>query len=249
MYVDLKPYLTDSNSAVKISLLDLKKQGDFGNTCFLWNGSIYYPKATNLNELIGEQLAKKIHLRTVNYDLFEDDCSGKIIIASKSFLNPTSKYPFCLPKLDLNNPNNNNLKDKCIDDDNYQQLLINIFKMFAVDIYMGQNDRCYLNFQFEEYDSGYFDLAPLYDYSDSRWNSSLYYDCELYNFYSRQSYENLFDNYPKSLEIIQQMKQIDLKRILEKIEQTKGIKLPQEIIDIYLQREEIAQRKLEKIIN
>lgn len=245
MYIDLKNCLT--SPVIKIDYLELRRYID-GNPCFYWNGSVYFSKTPNVNELIGEQLAKYIGVRTVNFDLFENIGNNVINIASKSFINPNSTYIEYKESLNADNPRNNTLRQMCIDDENYQNLMNNIFKMFAIDIYMGQKDRCYVNYKFEKYDTGYLDLAPLYDYTEAIWDSDIAYTCDLYDFYSKKSYANFFNTYPNSLEMIKKIKEVNLSEILRNIELCKGIKFPQEIIDVYLKREEISQKKLEKII-
>ena len=244
MIINLKPYLT--SEVDKVDLTELRRYDNNGKTYFEHYGSIYYPKAANLNELIGEQLATEIGLRTVDFELFENN-NGEIFIASRSFNNPNSNYTYYTSSIDLTN-NENDLRDECIDENNYNQLLNNIFKMFAIDVYMGQKDRCYVNYPFEKYDSGYFALAPVHDYSDSSWDDDISYCCDLYDFNSKSSYDKLFNAHPNSLEIFKQVKEITMSKILKEIELNKGIKLPQEVIDIYLKREEISQKKLEKII-
>ena len=248
MYIDLRPHLTQPVIKIDYNYIKYNDPKFSGKLCFLWNDSIYFPKTPNLNEFIGEQLAKEIGLRTVIFDLFENIYNGEIMIASKSFINPNSKYSFYTNNLDINNPNDNNLRDKCINNNNYQHLLNNLLKMLSLDIYMGQRDRWFPNFQLEKYDTGYLDLAPLYDYTDSSWNEGISYVGELYNFIYKEDYDIFFNTYPNALEYLKIIKKIDLKNILKKIEQTKSIKLPQDIIDIYLKREEFSQKKLEKII-
>jgi len=245
MYIDLKKYLV--HPVPIIDYIELK-QYTKGHESFYFNGSIYFPKMTNLNELIGEELSKYMRLRTVNFDLFEKINTGEIFIASKSFINTNSTYITYRESLSINDSNNNSLRSTCIDENNYQQLLNNIFKMFAIDIYMGQKDRCYVNYQFEKYDTGYLDLAPIYDFTESAWDQDIAYTCDLYDFYFKSSYDEFFSIYPESLEMIKKIKDVDLKKIIEKMEINKGIKLTEEIIDVYLKREEITQKKLEKII-
>lgn len=245
MYIDLKDKLTSKIDKIDITVL--KRYDTNGNTYFTLNDSNYYPKRFNLNELIGEELSKKIHLRTVEFELFEK-ANTEIIIASKSFLNKQSIYYYFEHIGNANLKTLEILEKNCLDKENYIQFLNNIFKMFAVDIYMGQSDRCFVNVQLEEYDSGYLDLAPIYDYSNSDWDENIYYDNPFYYFENEDDYTKLFTAYPNSLEAIKKIKEVNLKKILTNIQEKKGIKIPQEVIDIYLKREEISQKKLEKII-
>lgn len=248
MYIDLNNYLTQSVPEIDFNKIRCREYKYFSRRCFYWNDSIYFSKSVNLNEFIGEQLAIEINLRTVNFNLFKNINSGEIIIASKSFINPNSKYYPYPNELDIYKPYDNNLINKCIDYDNYKHLINNILKMLALDIYMGQRDRWYPNFQLEKYDTGYLDLAPVYDYSDSSWDDDLLLNCELYNFENEEDYEIFFDSYPNILEHLKKLKKLELSKILEKIELSKGIKLPQSYIDYYLKKEENTQKKLEKII-
>lgn len=242
MYLNLKPHLIYEIN--KIDLLKLKRYDENGNVCFYLDNCRYYPKVANLNELIGVQLAKELNLRTVDFMLFEDT-NHEVLLVSKSFINPYSTYHTITSD---NNNFLNNIRDYCVDDINFQVVLKSIFKMFAIDIYMGQTDRGTSNLKFEKYDTRYFDLAPLYDYSEAQWDENISYKNPLYNFNCKDDYDLFFSTYPSSLEFIKKIKEKNIMEILRKVEYSKSIKLPQEVIDIYSKREENTQKKLEKII-
>lgn len=115
---------------------------------------------------------------------------------------------------------------------------------------MNQQDRYNQNIQFQKNkENGNIDLAPIYDFSDSNWGESIVYFNDLHNFCIERDYYELFREYPTSLEIFQKIQNTDMNHILTVIEENKEIIIPTSSKDIYLKREEIAQKKLEKIIN
>lgn len=247
MYIDLKPCLT--SRVDKIDLQSLKQYDSKGNVFFSCYDSIYYPKTTNLNELIGEELANQINLNTVSYKLFED-VNGEIFIASKSFIKPTCIYynPLDFEKHFQIYNHLENWELICKDKENYECFLESIFKLFSIDIYMKQNDRWNSNIQIEKYDTGYVDLAPIYDYSESMWYESSCYHNTFHSFSHEWEYGIFFNRYPKLLETLKKIKKVEMQKVLENIEFQKDIVINTEIKDIYLRREEISQKKLEKII-
>lgn len=245
MYINLDGCLTS-----KVNIITQANKDN--NNTFCFNNQLYYYKDTNLNEFIGEALAERINLRTVNFNCFEYFISTKqkeIIIASKSFINPTSTYSYIEETKNINVDNFlDKYKNMCLDDNNFNRFRENIFKMFAIDIYMGQYDRHEHNCQIERYDTGYIDLAPLYDYSESYFYSSFIYENPFYTFFNEDDYTEFFEKYPDCREILKKVKSFDLIKIIHFIEETKGFKLPDMIIEEYKKKEEKTQKKLEKII-
>lgn len=248
MYISKKEIIV--SNATNINYYNVTNDKN-GNMIFLFNNYVYYPKSFNLNELIGEHLAEKDELRTVNFECFKYYNYSKeegIIIASKSFINPTSNYELCTKfyrssKFDLDI-----LKKDCIDNDNFNKLLLNILKLTAIDVYMGQVDRSSVNTQFEIYDSSFLDLAPCYDYSDSYWDNDFSYENPFFSFKTQEDFEKLFSIYPQSLKLFKQKQNINLIEIIHDIEDTKGFKLSKSVFESYKRKEENSQKKLQKII-
>ena len=120
--------------------------------------------------------------------------------------------------------------------------------MFAIDIYMSQDDRHHGNYQFEIYDTKFIDLAHLYDYTVCSWRQSIGYGNSLYLFEDIDDYNNLFDKYPDSLEMFKKIAKVDLIKILKSIEEKHELVLPDFVFDIYKQNEENVQKKMQKII-
>lgn len=246
MYLDLTQCFTK-----KIPIIDfdqLMKRDEREKLYFSWNNTIYYAKRPNLNELIGEELAKEINIDTVYFEFFQNK-NGEVWMASQDFRKENCNY--YTPIEISSNLSENTFylwKDICIDQENESKFLEHIFKMFAIDIYMKQQDRV-SNIQIEKFDTGYIDLAPLYDYSNSSWNQFIGYANGLYTFSSLSDYQKMFGCYPQFLEILKQIQKKSMKKLLENIEETKEIIIPNSLKEIYLQREEISQKKLQKIIN
>ena len=232
-----------------VDLDSIKKYDYQGNLYFLYENNIYYPKEVNLNEFIGEELANKMSLSTVSYKLFKN-IYGEIFIASRNFRK--SNYTYYHPSdFEEQFPIYNHLeswKSICQDKENYFFFLEAIFKLFSIDIYMKQNDRWNSNIQIEKSDTGYVNLAPVYDYSEASWYDSICYPNTLHSFYNEYDYEVFFNKYPNFLEFLKTIKKVEMSKIIENIQASKNIVIDSQIKDIYLRREEESQKKLEKII-
>ena len=246
MYLDLSQSLTKQVPVVdfdRIMRYDTER-----NLYFIWDGTIYYAKRPNLNELLGEELAKEIYLDTVSFEFFQSK-NGEFWMASKCFRKETCSY---YSPIEISSDFSENTlylwKDICLDSKNKDCFLEHVFKMFAIDIYMKQQDRV-SNVKIEKFDTGYIDLATLYDFSNSSWNQFIGYSNGFYTFSSLSDYQKMFICYPQFLDILKQIQAKNMKFILEKIEEKKDIVLSPTIKDIYLKREEISQKKLQKIIN
>lgn len=128
---------------------------------------VYYPFYL-IDELMGSYLARFINLDAVSYSVASiDGCLG---LASRNFKKDGFDYYFSR-ELSLDSPrdftNIHILESLCIDDNNAQALIQSILKLFALDIYMLQTDRCCSNLQFQVSKINQaFSLAPLYDFSN-----------------------------------------------------------------------------------
>lgn len=246
MNINLKNCLT--NEIPKINLDEIIRY-TYGKPYFLWNQDIYYTKYFNLNELIGEEIANILNLKSVHFELFRNT-NGEVWLASKNFKNENYKYYQYYDDIiiELTKSRINCLQKYCLNNENYNYLLDNISKLFALDVYMGQNDRCNLNLQLEKDKTGYLDLAPIYDYSDSAWDDNIVYDNFINCFMELEDYTDFFLLHPNSLNLFKKVKSINLLKLIDNIQEKNHFKLPNEIIEIYKYNEENSQRKLEKII-
>lgn len=245
MYQDLTNYLT-----AQVPMIDLDsmiQHSKTGKCYFIQNHTIYYIKKTNLNDLIGEVLANNMKLRTVCFELFQNQ-NGDLWMAFPDFKQKNNTY--YSPTKISSNLSENTLylwKDGCRNQKNKEGFLDQIFKMFAIDIYMKQQNRI-SNVKIEKFDNGDINLAPLDDYSDSYWNQFVGYSNGFYNFSSLSDYHKMLACHPQFLEILKQIQTQSMTEILQNIEQQKGITIPSTMKDFYFRGEEISQKKLQKIM-
>ena len=123
-----------------------------------------------MDELIGSYLAQKRGIPTVTYQVAKaNDSYG---ISSVHFKTP--EFDYCmLQNLPIGSTFSGAkyeielLQTLCVDSFNAEQLQQHLLEVVALDLYMLQVDRCTYNLQFQKHKTtGYFDIAPLYDYSN-----------------------------------------------------------------------------------
>lgn len=126
-----------------------------------------------MDELLGSYLSQERNLQTVRYNVAKvSDTYGLASVNFKTSDNiyllltdilkddtdPLGLMTLGLTKLEI-------LKNCTINEENKYAFLNHLFDLFALDIYMLQKDRCNVNLQFmQNKKTGYFDLAPIYDY-------------------------------------------------------------------------------------
>lgn len=149
---------------------------------YLNNGQWYYFKEdcetgiypfSIIDELMGSYLARLRDLPTVLYQVSQ--VGDNFGLASVNFKDNNYKY-FTLKDvvniLDSKNLDGQNLlflRNCTIDSENEQNFLRHLFDLFSLDIHMLQMDRGFLNLQFQiNKENNYFDIAPIYDYSNCR---------------------------------------------------------------------------------
>lgn len=229
------------------------------------NNQSIYIKPISLSELIGEQLATSINLRTVNYHLIET-YHEKIELCSYNFKKSGYEYrrpkdPILKKKTDkryIDYCNNiSYFLDMCNSKENKEEFLNKLFKLIALDTYSRQTDRVNCNILFEISSNGYLDFAPIFDYADSfdsipqekveeYINSFYYYNpiCSI-NLYE---YQYIMDDYPILRQELENIRKIDMKRLLEELSNNHKIILANKEIDNYMNQEELSQKLLEKIL-
>lgn len=87
-----------------ITVIDFEKEiallnKDLNYPIFIFEGSLYFPKRFNMNELIGEELGNQLNLKTVKNRIFMNKKTGEYFIASKDFNNPQFDYFHPTPKV------------------------------------------------------------------------------------------------------------------------------------------------------
>lgn len=142
-----------------------------------------------LNELIGEKLARVIYLKSsenllvkINDELiylynlpYVRIGESKYALISKNFKD-RKKFYYTPEDLIGNNIkknysyNINLLEKKCLDNNNFNELKKDLFKLFLLDFFMGQWDRKYAGNILLDKDKrtkSYLSLSPIFDYSGS----------------------------------------------------------------------------------
>ena len=130
-----------------------------------------------IDELMGSYLAKKRLVPSVFYNIsladvkHHGEMQQQYGIASIDFKDKNHEYYMLSDLLDENIDYDfykiDFLRDLCINKKCEQNLLEQLFKSFALDIYMLQKDRCNVNLQFQlNKKTSEISLAPLYDFSN-----------------------------------------------------------------------------------
>ena len=194
-----------------------------------------------INELLGEKISEYFDLETIHYRIGKLIINGKCDkygIISKSFCDKKYEYLTLdeyfskIQKKDLNiikeiNKVTNNKKE-CLN------LTNDLKKMFIRDFYTGQRDRIYFNMILKKTNKG-IRLGPLFDYEysfnpidPSIYRSSL---CKI-SLYDKNTCD-LLRNDKKFQELIQKIMNINLKNIIEDIEDSQKIIIPTKDKSLY----------------
>lgn len=198
----------------------------------------YYVKYANIiNELIGSFLAKKINLTSVDYQigLYENE----LYTLSELFYNRDFEYffPKDCQEFKMNsakkfhpNPLSNFYHFKSKLDQFDDKLLIELLKLIALDLKMGQTDRHGHNLMFKKsIKDKNTTLVPIYDYSSSfaRFKTPFKYYRNVYLLIRNNelSIKNLVSKYPQIIEYFDILKEISMEEILEAIEHEKNIEI------------------------
>lgn len=236
----------------------------------LINGKYYRFKFFNrfyhvLNELIGPKIAHKLELRTANNLPAVMHYSEKLKfygIVSENFKELNKKYltMFDLGFRNTTTPNYKNMKKlkKYCNEEDYYELINNLFKMTCLDYVMGQADRVASNFLFEK-DGDKITFAPLFDYAEAyecikpgcyfnpRENIAL--SCSVGNSliilaFWEPEFQKILKKYPRFLKYLEKISEIDIIEILEELEEEYKIKITDEQKDYYDVRTKEKQKVL-----
>ena len=233
-----------------------KKIGLDKDVCECWNNWYFYDgkwyffknftceKYTSsdlkfLNELIGEFLGHYLNIDTIHYEIAS--LKDEYGLASESFIKPHNKYIFFKDLGLFNNfANLDNLieiRRKCKDDKNYSELVTEILKLTAIDLYMGQADRSMGNFQFRK-EKKELHLATIYDFEESF--NDVYKDHYASNLLGLDL--DKLKVYPELKMMVDDLLTIDVDKMLEQIEDERKILIPSKRKAYY--KDFIEERKL-----
>lgn len=183
-----------------------------------------------LNELIGEYLANYLNIDVIHYEIAK--AYNTLGLASQSFIKQGNKYYFAqdinIRRNSINMDNISFLFRKCYNNQNYLELVTEIYKFIAIDIYMNQTDRSYANYQFRK-EHGHLHLAPLYDFEESFLEP--YQD----KYYSHLLGINIDDinRYEELRHYLISLLDLDIRIILKRVAKEKNIIIPDHYINYY----------------
>ena len=143
------------------------------------------------------------------------------------------------------------LKTMCVNLQNERLLMDHIFKLFALDIYMLQKDRCDINLQFQiDQKTSFFDFAPLYDFSNCRFcpdSSGIKINNPL-GVLDTSTIPKLMQEFPLFYEKLEFVFQFSLKEIWEKIAKDYYFNQECSLYDRIYNYYEIKEEKVKKYI-
>lgn len=224
---------------LNLSVYDQHRIGNW----FKYESQFYYLKYIDtLSEFIGEKIADLLDLRTAHYIPVRKD--NNILVASQNFKYMDYKYLYANELFRLIP------KEELLEDREYESVRENILKMFSLDIYMRQLDRCEANIIFEMNQKGRIALAPVYDYAFSFYTS-------YYNKYDnaiedivleKQNFYNLTNKYPNLYEYMLRVLNLDIEKILLDICDDFDFELTSETKDFYLGEDETSKKLIKKVL-
>lgn len=256
----IKTNLKNSARRINIELSTLKVY----NNWYEINDELYYFKSHfAILELIMSEIFKSINISALDYKIVFNSDNNFYGIISKNFRRPNSKY--VTYKKFLDSFKANNLWDENISkrssSEVYNKLLLDTYKIMAVDVLFGQIDRCSYNVTLEiKRDKTKY--APMYD------NGLYLVDCRDYKscfkdlfLYSNESEMNDIDHYDtyifinKHKEFVKSLikvMDIDLNMILKETIEKYNLNISSELIDYILEyfdcRKELVNKTLSLVL-
>ena len=223
---------------------------------------LIYHKEFDLNEFIGEELARIRGVNSVHYFplLFEnrekvfginnyfDKCLA-IRVGSFDFKEAGVQY---LNACDLISKGEYStlefLLSLCPNVENREEFLDELLELYALDIYCAQTDRP-SNIYYEIRQDGSIHVGKLFDYEQS-FDSSLgeYYASDFHLFNSIDDYQEFMVKYPSLKEKLTSYLDVDLARVVRKVADSRRFSLDGWYIDTFSRFDEVTHKKLEKIL-
>lgn len=219
---------------------DICTHNTFFNT-ITYNNKIYYYKAFNFNELIGEYLCRYLDLDCVHNELaFKNNI---LYLATESFRKKGYIYEY---------PNFNNfdeLLNKCINDDNINKIIESHMKLFATDIYMRQRDRDNRSNLTYKYDKDkYISLSPVYDFGHSFFNTNNYSNIFFDINFNSYELNNLYKKYPSLHTELEKLYKIELYNVICSILSDYKLTMSNKMFLYYESNSEKSLKILKKIL-
>ena len=204
-----------------------------------------------INELLGVEITNHFGLKSANNIIAKIKKTNELVIASENCLEENKEY-YSYNDLNIKKGNleqvitnikNLNIKNN---DTNYN-LLNDIIKMTIRDLYSSDNDRHSNNFFIEKTNSQY-NLAPLFDYDQSfRSKNLLTHENVIMKIYlnSKDDRETICNNIFFQ-EALNQLEEIDMNILLNKIENKHNFKINDDIKNYYLSFDKNIKDKIKR---
>lgn len=218
--------------------------------------NLYYDPAKHfLNELIGEVLANVLELSTIHYNIGHmslEDGSKDYVLLSESFREKGYKYLLPSQVFYRNCINLSNLeliRNNCETNGKYRELVSQLLKMIAIDVYMNQEDRTTNNLLFKK-KGGIITLAPLYDYeesfNESTNNKPFKYKTPILGLDLSDTSE--IDKFPELKELFSMFLSLDIEKLLDYVSDKHKIDIPERKRKEYRKHDEHMKKVLTRIV-
>lgn len=189
-------------------------------------------KSFNEKEFVGDEVCRRIGRSSANYFLvgvnpnttaryrcgnYYGDVKDKnysFYIGSYDFRDPDKEY-FDLESFNLGDNPIETILNMCPNAENKNELLHEILELSALDVFMGQEDRCSKNVMIEKDKNGILHIAPIYDFQYSLKRSSLYYENDFMKLRSDRDYNEIMDRYSEFKDLLEYFSYEDLYMITE----------------------------------
>ena len=223
---------------------------------------LIYHKDFDLNEFIGEELAKVRGVRSVHYfpvlfDSIENSFKIKnffdkcltIRVGSYDFKENGVMY-VTGPNLRFYGKENDFqlLLSMCLDDENKESFIDELLEVYALDIYSSQMDRP-SNIYYEFHFDGEVHVGKMFDFEQS-FDSEFedYYESDFHIFREISDYQEFMVKFPSLRDKLKSYLDVDLERLIWKVCLSRKFDLSKIDMDRYKRFEEKTQKKLEKIL-
>lgn len=227
-----------------------------------------YIKNFNHAEFIGESLCNIKNIKCAHYFLVgvglkkEDrmanygdikDKSYDIRIGSCDFKDKDHAY-FSINCTNILEPSEglNLVLGMCPNEDNKNELMDEIIRMFALDVFMGQQDRYFNNMIFSSDDIGNIHLANLYDFEISLKSTYIdpdfIYKNDLHSFKDIDSFRKFIYRFPRLGEELESYLDIDLVKTATFSYDVRNLDFPEHIIKYLKSFEDNRKTLIKRII-
>lgn len=223
-----------------------------------------FVKSFNEKEFIGEEVCRRRNVNSAHYFLVGvnpntlakyrrtnyygdiSDNNYSFFVGSYDFRDPDKNY-FNLDDLDLGKNPIESILSMCPTEENRDELLHEILELSALDVFMGQEDRCSKNIMIERSKNGIIHIAPLYDFQYSLNRPSLYYESSFMRLRSDRDYHKLMEEHSDFRELLEYFSDEDLYTITQSAFNRHSMRIPDNQKD-YLKQYSSNRRKLIKNI-